>query len=77
MDNNFAENWQATLTQIPDNAAAAVARVFLCTPTNWVNVSSMLAGHVVIPFSVLLARPCIILNSYAMCTCLQLYPICA
>ena len=66
VDNNFAENWHGTLTLINNPAWAAIARVFLATPTDWVNCQAMLNGHVLFPATVLLARPTIILNSYDM-----------
>ncbi len=62
----FVDNWQMINATIGNRMLAAFARCYLGTPTDWNNVRAMLAGHVPVPFSVILARPFIVMHSYAM-----------
>ncbi len=63
---SMRENWQAIGTDIRNPVTAAIARVFLGTPTNWRNVRAMLHSHVLMPFTVVLTRPFIVLETLSM-----------
>lgn len=68
LTNGFMELWDVLAkTGNADNVLASIVRVYYGTPTNWLNVKALLDNNVVIPFTVLVPRPLIVLHTYSVC----------